>query len=97
MKKIRLYLDTSVIGGYFDEEFSSATRRLFVLLEAGIYQACLSELTLLELSKAPTALMEKVNSLLARLEFDELKESAESFHLARAYLENGVLPMKCLD
>lgn len=27
--KPRLYIDTSVIGGYFDEEFNEATRKLF--------------------------------------------------------------------
>ena len=25
----RIYIDTSVVGGYFDEEFSEATQRLF--------------------------------------------------------------------
>lgn len=31
--KLRIYIDTSVVGGYFDEEFSDATRRLFERLE----------------------------------------------------------------
>ena len=27
--KQRIYIDTSVIGGFFDEEFEGATKRLF--------------------------------------------------------------------
>lgn len=29
----RIYIDTSVVGGYFDEEFKEATNRLFQRLE----------------------------------------------------------------
>jgi hypothetical protein len=32
MKKQRVYLDTSVFGGYFDEEFQEFTKPLFALL-----------------------------------------------------------------
>ena len=31
--KQRIYIDTSVVGGYFDEEFNEATRMLFERLE----------------------------------------------------------------
>jgi len=33
--KQRLYIDTSVFGGYFDEEFSAFTRPLFGRLQNG--------------------------------------------------------------
>ena len=29
----RIYIDTSVVGGYFDEEFKEATNGLFLRLE----------------------------------------------------------------
>jgi predicted nucleic acid-binding protein len=29
----RIYIDTSVIGGYFDEEFEEATKRLFYRIQ----------------------------------------------------------------
>lgn len=47
MKK-RIYADTSVIGGYFDEEFQDATRQLFDEFKLGIKILVLSDLTLLE-------------------------------------------------
>jgi len=31
--KNRIYIDTSVVGGYFDEEFSEVTQALFKRLE----------------------------------------------------------------
>jgi predicted nucleic acid-binding protein len=31
--KQRVYIDTSVVGGYFDEEFKEATIKLFERLE----------------------------------------------------------------
>ncbi len=38
MKPRKLYLDTSVIGGYFDQEFMEPTRRLWEVAEAGRYE-----------------------------------------------------------
>jgi len=38
MHALSLYLDTSVIGGYFDAEFMADTRALWRLKEAGQFQ-----------------------------------------------------------
>lgn len=35
MKKLKIYLDTSVIGGFFDEEFKKYTECLFEEIETG--------------------------------------------------------------
>jgi hypothetical protein len=53
MKTPILYLDTSVIGGYYDEEFMVATRKLFDDIREGRYIALLSELVSAELKEAP--------------------------------------------
>ncbi len=31
--KQRIYIDTSIVGGYFDEEFKEVTQKLFERLE----------------------------------------------------------------
>lgn len=36
MPATTLYLDTSVLGGYFDEEWQAATRELWRQMEAGL-------------------------------------------------------------
>ena len=53
-KRLSLYLDTSVIGGYFDSEFSVATKALFNELSAGQMIATISDVVLAELEEAPT-------------------------------------------
>ena len=47
--KQRIYIDTSVVGGYFDEEFREATELLFARLEANEVIFVLSDLLDLEL------------------------------------------------
>jgi len=48
-----LYLDTSVIGGYFDNAFMEATRELWRQMEAGKYHFVTSTITADELAEAP--------------------------------------------
>ncbi len=49
----RLYIDTSVIGGYHDEEFMEATRNFFERIEAKEFLIYLSEVNETELILAP--------------------------------------------
>ncbi len=53
MKKLRIYLDTSVIGGCFDEKFSVASLKLMECIHVGMYKAMLSQVTFDELLDAP--------------------------------------------
>ncbi len=50
---MRLYLDTSVFGGVFDNEFSEESRLLFEEICHGRFVAVVSSLTQLELASAP--------------------------------------------
>jgi hypothetical protein len=59
----RLYLDTSVFGGYFDAEFELWTKMLFDRIIEGRYRIIYSELTNIELTYAP----ERVKSLIRKL------------------------------
>ena len=61
--KQRIYIDTSVVGGYFDEEFSEATKFLFQRLEHNEIVFVVSDLLDLELTGAP----QKVRELLMRI------------------------------
>ena len=51
--KQRLYIDTSVFGGFFDEEFSEFTKPLFERLQNGEFELLFSAVTQDELSTAP--------------------------------------------
>lgn len=51
--KPRLYFDTSVFGGVFDEEFQSDTQKLFNMVYNGQIVCVYSDMTISELENAP--------------------------------------------
>jgi predicted nucleic acid-binding protein len=51
--KQRIYIDTSVIGGYYDTEFENATQQLFSRIAAKEYEVYFSEINEAELQNAP--------------------------------------------
>ncbi|MEX0982620.1 MAG: hypothetical protein WD577_03190 [Bacteroidales bacterium] len=53
MKKLKVYIDTSVIGGYFDDEFNVDTKLFFDEILHGEYNLVISDLTERELVNAP--------------------------------------------
>lgn len=58
--KQRIYIDTSVVGGYFDEEFKEATIKLFKRLENKEIIFVVSDLLDLELINAPQHVREHI-------------------------------------
>jgi predicted nucleic acid-binding protein len=86
-KKISLYLDTSVIGGYFDKEFEQDTRLLFENIKDGKYDAFISSSVMEELKKAP----EKVRNILNEINYILIKVPVECEALADEYIKEGVV------
>jgi len=95
MKKLTIYIDTSFIGGYFDEEFSTDTRLLFEEILKGEYNIVISDLTEKELLKAP----EKVRTLLKDLNvsFGLIAVTPDSIKLAMEYIKEKVVGQTSLD
>jgi predicted nucleic acid-binding protein len=88
--KQRLYIDTSVFGGYFDEEFSEFTRPLFERLQHGEFRLLFSAVTQDELSSAPERVKKLVTSLKAEnTEFMETND--EAVELATQYIAEKVV------
>jgi predicted nucleic acid-binding protein len=85
-KKISLYLDTSVIGGYYDE-FMSDTRLLFEDIKSGKYDAFISDITKNELENAP----ENVKKLLDNFEHKQISVTNECESLADEYIKEKVV------
>lgn len=95
MKTPILYLDTSVIGGYFDDEFKEATRELWRQLEAGKYRFVTSTITADELAEAPI----QVRDLWADTFTPEmiLDVTEDMDQLTAAYMAQKVVPAKYED
>lgn len=95
MHALSLYLDTSVIGGYYDAEFQTDTRELWRLRNAGRFRFVTSVLVDQEIAAAP----ERVRKLMAAtfaLE-DLLPVTAEMLELANHYLAQNVVPLDYAD
>ena len=88
--KLRVYIDTSVIGGCLDEEFSDVSRRLIDKFVRGEMIAVLSELTTLELESAPREVRDILRVIPdENIEYVELSE--EAVDLGRSYIAEGVI------
>jgi predicted nucleic acid-binding protein len=88
--KQRIYIDTSVFGGYFDKEFKEHTIPLFDRIKAGEFVILYSTVTQDELENAPDIVKEFVRSLRADLtEF--VDTSDEAVDLATEYIIEKVV------
>ena len=89
-KASKIYLDTSVFGGYYDTEFEEETQILFEKIKLGQFQLIYSSTTEDELLGSP----ERVQKLLSNL-LDSLKKrvelTEEAVNLADAYLAENVV------
>ena len=63
MKLMRIYIDTSVVGGYFDEEFMEATGIFFSMLRIKRFVPLISDILAEEIGEAP----QQVQDLLAEI------------------------------
>jgi hypothetical protein len=64
MKRQRIYVDTSVIGGCFDHEFAPWSNGLFREFHEGHFIPVVSHLVAAEIVPAPSAVQEKYKELL---------------------------------
>ena len=89
-RTLRVYADTSVFGGCFDDEFRAESVRFFDEVHSGRFVVVVSDVTLDELSLAP----ESVRRILADLpppRVEVVNSSEESNELKQAYLDAGVV------
>lgn len=95
MRTSDLYLDTSVMGGYFDDEWKLPTRELWRQMEAGQWRFFTSVVAVEELAEAPERVRELFQTSFdaeAILDFtDEMDE------LAAGYVAQGIVTPKYQD
>lgn len=92
---LRVYADTSVIGGCYDEEFAEWSLRLMQEFREGRKVAVFSDITLQELELSPEIVRSQLKELPpACREYVTLDD--EAMQLAEAYLREGVVTEKYL-
>ena len=94
--KQRIYIDTSVIGGYFDEEFKDTTRELFKRFENNEITFVVSDLLDLELIGAPKNVRELLYKFSAD-KFERVELTDEAILLADTYIAEKVVGKTSLE
>ncbi|MDP9121496.1 MAG: type II toxin-antitoxin system VapC family toxin [Acidobacteriota bacterium] len=96
MKRLRIYIDTSVIGGCFDPEFSEWSNSLMKDFAAGAFMPLLSDVVAAEIGDAPEAVRQRYDDLL-RSEHEFSLVTDEVIELADTYQRRGILTPKFYD
>lgn len=94
--KQKIYLDTSVIGGYYDDKFEIETRKLFSKIDSGNLQIVYSELTVIEIYRGP----QRIIDLFKQIQSKSKKEviiNKEIINLADTYIAENVVGLSSRD
>lgn len=93
---LRIYTDTSVIGGCLDEEFAKDSQRLFDMARKGRIVIVISQVVIDELAEAPQGVQDLLPSLpMSALEIAPL--TPQVIALRNAYLRAGIVGPRWVD
>ncbi len=94
--KTRIYIDTSIVGGFFDKEFEKETRILFEMLKNKETIFVISSVLEEELKNAP----KQVRELLSNYEegcFERVLLTSDAENLANCYIAEKVVGATSLE
>lgn len=86
----RIYIDTSVVGGYFDDEFAKETKEFFDSIIEGTDILIISDLLEAELLRAPDFVKDLL-SIITEKQIEKVSLTPESIILADKYIEAKVI------
>jgi len=91
-KPVRVYADTSVYGGVFDEEFAASSRLFFEEVRAVSFQLVVSPVVESEMRDAPGEVQQLFAEMLSLAE--GISVTDEALQLQQAYLRAGIVAPK---
>ena len=100
MRKLKVYLDTSVISYLLQEdvpEKMADTRQLWEMFKAGKYEVYLSTVTLEEITDCPEPKRSELRKLLQQIDFVTLDITDEMETVAHKIIDMGILTNKSYD
>jgi predicted nucleic acid-binding protein len=100
MKKLKIYLDTSVISHLQADdvpEKMAITYKFWDDVKAGEYEVYVSEVTKAEMADCPEPKKTKLDEHLKEIFYNTIELTEEMTDLAQRYITHGVLPAKCVD
>ena len=100
MRKIKVYLDTSVISHLMQEdvpEKMADTRKLWEMFKNGKYDVYLSAVTLREIQNCPEPKKTQLIDYLNQIKFTMLEITDDVTVIAKKIIEMGILSQKSYD
>lgn len=97
MKKLRVYVDTSVIGGCLDDEFKEWSNGLLLDFQKGTFEPVLSDLLTREIARAPVLVSTIFNEFLKTCPTGVVATNEEMLDLADMYLQRNIVTPKYED
>ena len=100
MRKLKLYLDTSIISHLFADDTPDKmvdTIRLWEDCANGKYDVYISDVVTNEIQQCPEPKRSQMLEKMRKVEFNLLHETDETKNLAAEYIKGGVLKEKSFD
>lgn len=99
-KKIRVYLDTSVIS-YLDQQDMpdrmKETQEVWEILKSNKYEIVISSVALLEIRECNDEKLQKLIDYISEIDYIDYYANIETEELARLVIEEGILKPKSQD
>jgi predicted nucleic acid-binding protein len=95
MRKLKLYLDTSVWNFFFADdapEKRDITKRFFDSIQEDIYEIYISEVVIREINDAPEPKRKALLDLVSKYAPVELETTEETNALTEIYMDRGIVP-----
>lgn len=96
MKKLRVYIDTSVIAGCLDDEFSLESNQLMEAIKQEKFILLMSDIIVSKLINAPQSVKDILLSIPQRV-IEVVKITPEVLQLRDAYINEGVVTSKSIN
>ena len=100
MRRLTIYIDTSVIGNldrYDDNDIKRDTHKLWNQIKDGLYSVVISDVTIAEIDNCSDEKREKLYEYLNEIEYTEIEVDERTLEIAERFVDLGVLKQKCFD
>lgn len=100
MRKLKVYLDTSVISHLEQEdvpEKMEQTRKVWDILQTGKYEVVISDLVLVEINECKEPKRTILKEYLAQINYERVEITEETEEIANEIIKEGILNPKSFD
>lgn len=100
MKRLKVYLDTSVVSYLYQEdapEKMQDTLSLWELFRQGIYEVYVSDIVFREIDRCSEEKLNILLDYLYQIEYHEVETDSNTIELAEKFIDFGILKKKSFD